>query len=62
MLYRRNKMVYSYNFTENSAWCEDFRETYSQVRSARNAFVQEKDCIKNSYNEKLSGYDYIRKL
>ena len=52
-------MKIAYNFGKNKWNKDDFFYAYSPAAKAHKKFIQDGDCIRNSYNEDISDYDYI---
>ena len=52
-------MQYIYEFKKGANWREDFSETYSIIYKNRERFIEEDDCIKNFFNEKINLHEYI---
>ena len=52
-------MKKTYKFKKGSWNANDFMYVYSPICKVYEEFIQEDDCISNSFNEKINDYDYI---
>lgn len=52
-------MTEKYRFDEKFHWKDKFIYVSSPASKSKNPFIQQEDCIVNSYNETIQDYDYI---
>ena len=52
-------MVFKYNLSRGAWEKNDFRYVYSPVAISRKTFIEEDNCLVNSFNEESLKYDYV---